>query len=62
MSGVYTQKFNRVHDRVGHVFQGIFNPIAADKDSYFLELNRYIVCNSVAAKMVKEAKGCSEVP
>ncbi|MCE0721879.1 transposase [Legionella resiliens] len=52
LNGVYTQKFNRIHNRVGHVFQGRFKAILVDKDIYFLELSRYIVLNPVRAKMV----------
>jgi len=52
LNGVYTQKFNRIHNRVGHVFQGRFKAILVDKDSYLLELSRYIVLNPVRAKMV----------
>mgnify|MGYP001570858843 FL=1 len=53
LNGVYTQAFNRRHARVGHVFQGRYKAIVVDKDSYGLELCRYIVLNPVRAKMVK---------
>ena len=53
LNGVYTQRFNRLHSRVGHVFQGRFKSILVEKQSYLLELCRYIVLNPVAAKMVK---------
>lgn len=53
LNGVYTQAFNRRHRRVGHVFQGRYKAIVVDKDSYGLELCRYIVLNPVRAKMVK---------
>ena len=33
LNGVYTQRFNRTHTRVGHVFQGRFKAILVDKDS-----------------------------
>ncbi len=55
LNGVYTQKFNRVHRRVGHVFQGRYKAIIVEKDSYLLELSRYIVLNPVRAKMVLQA-------
>lgn len=54
LNGVYTQRFNRVHKRVGHVFQGRFKSIVVDKDAYLLELSRYIVRNPVAAGMVTD--------
>ena len=52
LNGVYTQQFNRRHARVGHVFQGRYKAILVDKDSYLLELCRYVVLNPVRAKMV----------
>lgn len=52
LNGVYTQRFNREHSRVGHVFQGRFKSILVEKESHLLELCRYIVLNPVAAKMV----------
>jgi len=52
LNGVYTQQFNRRHRRVGHVFQGRFKSIIVEKESYLLELARYIVLNPVRAHMV----------
>lgn len=43
LNGVYTQAFNRRHGRVGHVLQGRFKAIVVDRDSYLLELCRYVV-------------------
>ena len=51
-NGVYTQRINRTHGRVGHVFQGRFKAILVDKDSYLLELARYVVLNPLRANMV----------
>jgi putative transposase len=56
LNGVYTQTFNRRHDRVGHVLQGRYKSILVDKDTYLLELARYIVLNPVRAKMVKRVE------
>lgn len=53
LNGVYTQGFNRRHRRVGHLFQGRFKAILVERDSYLLELARYVVLNPVRAKMVK---------
>ncbi|MCI0507543.1 MAG: transposase [Gammaproteobacteria bacterium] len=55
-NGVYTQRFNRRHGRVGHVFQGRYKAIIVQKDSYLLELARYIVLNPVRAGMVRSVK------
>jgi REP element-mobilizing transposase RayT len=51
LNGVYTQRFNRRHHRVGHVFQGRFKAIVVERDAYLLELVRYIVLNPVRARM-----------
>ena len=56
LNGVYTQAFNRRHDRVGHVFQGRYKAILVEKEAYLLELARYIVLNPVRAKMVNSPK------
>jgi len=53
LNGIYTQRFNRKHGRVGHVYQGRFKSILVDKDSYLLELSRYVVLNPVRAGMVE---------
>jgi hypothetical protein len=53
LNGVYTQAFNRRHARVGHVFQGRYKSILVERDSYLLELCRYIVLNPVRAQMVE---------
>ena len=41
--GVYTQTFNRNHNRVGHLYQGLHKTILVEKDNHLLELSRYIV-------------------
>ncbi len=56
LNGVYTQRFNAKQHRVGHVFQGRYKAILVQKDSYLLELSRYIVLNPVRARMVRTAK------
>ncbi|HXV79694.1 MAG TPA: transposase [Candidatus Binatia bacterium] len=50
LNGIYTQSFNRRHRRVGHLFQGRFKAILVEKESYLLELCRYIVLNPVRVK------------
>lgn len=56
LNGSYTQFFNRTHKRIGHVYQGRFKAILVEKNSYLLELSRYIVLNPVRARMVKSAQ------
>lgn len=57
VNGVYTQRFNRRHARVGHLLQGRFKAILVERDRYLLELCRYIVLNPVRAKMVTDISG-----
>jgi len=54
LNGLYTQRFNHAHDRVGHVFQGRFKSIVVDQNAYLLELSRYVVLNPVRAGMVDD--------
>jgi len=54
LNSVYAQYLNRVHDRVGHVFQGRFKAILVQRENYLLELSRYIVLNPVRAGIVKD--------
>ena len=56
LNGVYTQWFNRRHNRVGHLFQGRFKSILIDKDAYLLEVSRYIVLNPVRAGIVSHPR------
>ena len=51
--GVYTQRFNRRHRRVGHVFQGRFKAIVVERQSYLLELCRNVVLNPVQVAIAK---------
>lgn len=54
LNGVYTQRFNRRHGRVGHVLQGRYKAILVQRESYLLELARYIVLNPVRAGLVDD--------
>ena len=49
----YVLKYNWTYKRTGHLFQGRYRVIHCDKDSYLLELVRYIHLNPVRAKLVK---------
>ncbi len=53
LNGVYTQHFNRRHGLVGHLFQGRYKAILVQKETYLLELARYVVLNPLRANMVK---------
>jgi putative transposase len=52
LNGVYSQYFNRRHGLVGHVVQGRYKAILVQKESYLLELARYVVLNPIRAGMV----------
>ena len=56
LNGVFTQRFNRHHKRVGHVLQGRYKAILVERESHLLELARYVVLNPVRATMVRSAK------
>ena len=53
LNGIYTQKYNWRYTKTGHIFQGRYKAIVVDKESYLLELCRYVVLNPVRAKIVK---------
>ncbi len=51
----YTVYANKRHKRFGHLFQGRYKAFIVDKESYLMELSRYIHLNPVRAGMVKAA-------
>jgi len=53
LNGIYTQRFNKRHGRVGHLFQGRFKAVLVQKDSHLLEACRYVVLNPVRAERVE---------
>lgn len=53
LNGEYSQYFNRRHELVGHMFQGRYKAILVHKESYLLELSRYIVLNPLRANLVR---------
>lgn len=53
LNGVYTQRFNSLHETGGSVFQGRFKAILFERNAYLLELCRYIVLNPIRVKAVK---------
>jgi hypothetical protein len=56
LNGIYTQKLNKKHHRVGHLFQGRFKAIVVEKDTYLRELCWYLVLNPVRARMAKHPR------
>ncbi len=53
LNGLYTQRFNRRYDLNGQVMQGRFKSILFERESYLLELCRYVVLNPVRVGKVK---------
>jgi len=53
VNGVYTQRFNRRHARVGHLLQGRFKAKLVDRDTYGLALSRYIHLNPCRAGLAR---------
>jgi len=49
----YTNFFNTKWKRIGHLFQGRYRALLVEKDSYGVELSRYIHLNPVRAELVK---------
>ncbi|MDL2354240.1 MAG: transposase [Pseudomonadota bacterium] len=52
LNGEYTQRFNLRNATVGHLFQGRYHAILVQRQTYLLELSRYVVLNPVRAGMV----------
>lgn len=50
----YTRYYNQRYHQVGHLFQGRYKAILCDKESYLLELIRYLHLNPVRARMVRD--------
>jgi putative transposase len=49
----YAVTFNLVHHRTGHLFQNRYKSIVCEKESYLLELVRYIHLNPIRAGLVR---------
>jgi putative transposase len=56
LNGIYTQRYNRRHRAVGHLFQGRYKAILIQKESHLQEVCRYVVLNPVRAKAVKKVE------
>ncbi|MCL4400384.1 transposase [Candidatus Parvarchaeota archaeon] len=52
INSAYTTYYNLKRNKYGHLFLGRYKSILVDKDSYLLELTRYIHLNPVRAKLV----------
>jgi putative transposase len=56
INGNYTQSFNVLHKRVGHLFQGRYRAEIIEKETYLIEVMRYVVLNPVRAKLTANPK------
>ncbi|MCK4503242.1 MAG: transposase [Desulfuromonadales bacterium] len=54
LNGVYTQRYNRIHECDGQLFRGRYKAILVEEDSYLLELVRYIHRNPLKAGLVEK--------
>ncbi|MFQ5451024.1 MAG: transposase [Nitrospinaceae bacterium] len=52
LNGVYTQRFNRAHNRDGPLFRGRYKSVLVQADDYLLQVVRYIHLNPVKGKLV----------
>ncbi|MET1257584.1 transposase, partial [Aliikangiella maris] len=50
INGVYTQRHNRLKNTDGPLFRGRYKSILVEKDSYLLQLSRYIHRNPIETK------------
>jgi putative transposase len=57
LNGVFAQQYNRRRGRVGHVFQARYKSILVERDSYLLNVVRYIAWNPVRARLCREPAG-----
>jgi putative transposase len=58
----YVVRFNREHQRQGHLFQNRYKSIVCEEDPYLLELTRYIHLNPIRAGMVTTTKQLEKYP
>ena len=56
LNGRYSQAFNVQWSRKGHLFEDRYKAIVVEKESYLLELCRYVVLNPVRARMVRSPR------
>ncbi len=55
LNGVYTKRFNRAHQCVGHVYQGRYSAVLVQRELHLLAVLRYVLLNPVRARMVAAA-------
>jgi putative transposase len=58
----YAVPFNLTHNRTGHLFQNRLKSIVCEKETYLLELIRYIHLNPIRAELVNNLKELDQYP
>jgi len=53
VNGLYTQRFNRMHQRDGPLFRGRYKAIVVEAEAYLASVIRYIHLNPVQTKLVQ---------
>lgn len=56
VNGVYTQRFNRMHQVDGQLFRGRYKAVLVDEEGYLLHVLRYIHRNPVEAGLARTVK------
>lgn len=54
LAGRHAQRFNRRHDRYGHLFHGRYRSIRVRSDAQFAQLLRYVARNPVKADLCRD--------
>jgi len=54
ISGVYTQRYNRLRSTDGPLFRGRYKAVVIETDSYQLQLSRYIHRNPIESRLVAQ--------
>ena len=47
----YARRFNKIHRRRGHLFEGRYKAIVCDRDSYLLELVRFSIRSAIKKRV-----------
>jgi len=55
MLTTFVRRYNQLHERVGHVFQGRYKAVVVDQQAYGMELLRYIHLNPARSKRLGNA-------
>jgi putative transposase len=53
LNGTYAQRFNRRHERTGHLFEARFALRAIDDEAYLADVCAYVLANPVRAGLCK---------